>query len=1089
MQKIIQRVIIIAAIATLFAGSNEKILGQIPPDPGGECTNCPPYTNTYVPPSYVPGLKMNISPSDGTNFLLSLLEADSAGKYDIYFATNLISATWNDTLQGTNGQTNFILSFPVSQSGFFRAARTDPAVADAGGISFYFLNGFVNSNITSAVVNGGVAAATAIVVDSTNFAGATWIPFSSMPLVDIGTNEGVHEVWFGFMGTNGIVYWTSDTVTLDRTPPVIVITNPVSSTTSRPIIQVQGYSLEPLSSIYFDVINDTGGITNLQGFVTEQNFDTNQFKSTTNWLQCFDVELTNGVNTIVVHAADLAGNVTTTNINIALDFSGDTNPPVISLTWPQDGAQISGTNFTLRGVLDDETAQVMAQLVDTNGVTNIVSGTVERNGTFWLEDLPLNMGANSVSIIATDAAGNSSVTNLTVFQSGVILTINPVSDDQLNQSFATVSGTVSDPSYGVWVNGVPMTVDSSGHWTTNNVPVYGKGTATFDAIAYPPGQSPNLRIRMNANSDPSPVQASQVSEQPPVVFVNQYSDNWYDTSFVAGSFGGSKNYNATIDNSGHLSFQGNGTFFSHLVQDYGGWTDTTYNWSDADPIGTYTTVGVDIDGEPVNETGSGYGDFENPDPYGIPSVSWDYTWVAGFTISHCYASIGYTWTGDSGSKNYGRSSKTFMKLRTGGKSGISKKTLFKMSAGAMEYGRPSYIDWCPDEWYGTLVTGIAPDRIRVLGKNLGNDGNLFIVLPDNATLDLGATAPGRHYSLGVGATKHKLAIFANGNPLVDDRVRVGANFCAGQNVSFSPHFYPDLPAGTVSSKTAHWNFTGQFVTAWTQWVGMYGGTYFYGSKDYYLDNSVLALENSYAWWTKGGNPAPEQETATLGIMVEFANGQKAFLKRTGLFTMYQPGIDFQIIPPPAAVHIDYISMVIALRIGKNISSGQLTDLMGFTADIHSDVKFPGEIIATQLINRNSSIDGIPFSGTDGSFWLDASETYPNSHDNVIRQQPTAPYCYGQSLFSDGPGIGIQIASWASINDTLKTYFRFRPSGGNSIWVTLGRVDWNWFGSVEYTGLNPLDPNSWTLTTSGIGGPYFSPTDEPPQWHLTYLPEE
>ncbi len=126
---------------------------------------------------------MNISPSYGTNILLSLLEADSAGKYDIYFATNFISATWTDVLQGTNGQTNFILPFPVSQSGFFRVARTDPAVADAAGISFYFLNGFVNTNITLAAITGGPAAATAILADSTNFAGVTWIPFSSMPFV------------------------------------------------------------------------------------------------------------------------------------------------------------------------------------------------------------------------------------------------------------------------------------------------------------------------------------------------------------------------------------------------------------------------------------------------------------------------------------------------------------------------------------------------------------------------------------------------------------------------------------------------------------------------------------------------------------------------------------------------------------------------------------------------------------------------------------------------------------------------------------------------------------------------------------------
>ena len=275
MRKVIQKVVVIAAIATLFAGLTEKVFSQMPPGGGGGSTNEPP---TWTPSPYVPGLKMNISPPDSTNFHLSLLEADSAGKYAIYFATNLISATWNSVLQGTNGQTNFTLPIPASQSGFFRVARADQAVADASGISFFFLSGFVNTNITSAAVTGGPAVATAILVDSTNFAGATWIPFSSTPSVDIGTNEGTHVVWLGFRGTNGVVYWTSDTVTLDKTPPVIVIANPVFSTTSRPIIQVQGYGTEPLSSIYFDVTNAAGSMTDQQGFVTAQYFDTNTFE-------------------------------------------------------------------------------------------------------------------------------------------------------------------------------------------------------------------------------------------------------------------------------------------------------------------------------------------------------------------------------------------------------------------------------------------------------------------------------------------------------------------------------------------------------------------------------------------------------------------------------------------------------------------------------------------------------------------------------------------------------------------------------------------------------------------------------------------
>ncbi|HEY1716921.1 MAG TPA: hypothetical protein VGH42_01350 [Verrucomicrobiae bacterium] len=376
---------------------------QSPPDLGDICTNCPPPTNTYAPIPYVPGLKLAVSPLSGTNLPIKLLEADAAGKYDIYYASNLASPTWSDVLQGTNGQTNFTLTFPSSGNGFFRAARTDAPITNAANVAFSFPNLFVNTNLIMVSANGGPAAGMAVLVNSTNFSDARWIPFSSIPLVLLGTNDGTYEVWFGFQGSDGTDYWSTATVTLDTTPPSIVITNPVSITTSKPILQLQGYSLEPLSSICFDVTNAAGSLTNQQGFVTAQGFDTNKFDFTTNYFQCFDVPLIQGTNLITVHATDLAGNVTTSNVIVILDFSGNTNPPMIAVTWPQDKTAISGTNFTLRGLLDNETARVTAQIVNNN-VTNIVGGLVERDGKFWVENLPLASGTNILKVIAMDAA-------------------------------------------------------------------------------------------------------------------------------------------------------------------------------------------------------------------------------------------------------------------------------------------------------------------------------------------------------------------------------------------------------------------------------------------------------------------------------------------------------------------------------------------------------------------------------------------------------------------------------------------------------------------------------------------------------------
>jgi len=45
-----------------------------------------------------------------------------------------------------------------------------------------------------------------------------------------------------------------------------------------------------------------------------------------NTFQAFDLLLTNGLNTVTLHATDLAGNVMTTNFSFTLDYATATNP-------------------------------------------------------------------------------------------------------------------------------------------------------------------------------------------------------------------------------------------------------------------------------------------------------------------------------------------------------------------------------------------------------------------------------------------------------------------------------------------------------------------------------------------------------------------------------------------------------------------------------------------------------------------------------------------------------------------------------------------------------------------------------------------
>jgi hypothetical protein len=277
----------------------------------------------------------------------------------------------------------------------------------------------------------------------------------------------------------------SETITNDTEAPVLVVTNPVSGTVDEPMIQLEGYSTTALSGLTFDVSNAAEVVTGQQGFVTDQYYDENLGKFTTNYFQCFDVDLTNGLNIITLHATGLAGDVTTSNFTFTVDYSGKTNPPAVRITWPQNGMQVSGSSFTLDGMLADPTASVAAQIVDTNGAISTASGVVERNGRFWLDNLPLNGGTNTLTITVTDAAGNTSVTNLCVVKSTLLVTMNPVTPaSRLWEPKVNLTGTISDPSQAVWVNGVKGHNNGNGTWFANNVPTTPGGVASFTIDAY-----------------------------------------------------------------------------------------------------------------------------------------------------------------------------------------------------------------------------------------------------------------------------------------------------------------------------------------------------------------------------------------------------------------------------------------------------------------------------------------------------------------------------------------------------------------------------------------------------------------------------
>src|SRR5205823_478416 len=116
--------------------------------------------------------------------------------------------------------------------------------------------------------------------------------------------------------------------------------------------------------------------------------------------------------------------------------------------------------------------------------TNAMEGIVERNGCFWMEDLPLFGGTNTLSITAMDAASNIMTTNISIVQSSVDLAITNI-DGDLNDLAVTVQGTINTSGYTIWVNGVRTNISTNGTWTAENVPLNEGGTVVIQARAIP----------------------------------------------------------------------------------------------------------------------------------------------------------------------------------------------------------------------------------------------------------------------------------------------------------------------------------------------------------------------------------------------------------------------------------------------------------------------------------------------------------------------------------------------------------------------------------------------------------------------------
>jgi len=197
------------------------------------------------------------------------------------------------------------------------------------------------------------------------------------------TTEGASQVISGTAkDAAGNTTTTSVSLNIDKTPPTI-------SGTISPAPNGAGWN-NSNATVSFTCNDALSGVANCPSPVSITTEGANQVVSGT--------------------AVDVAGNTASASVAVNLDET----PPTLSIDSPTNGATFTSPSATVSGTVSDALSGISAV------ICNGASGTVE-SGAFSCSPM-LSAGLNTISVQATDIAGNQKTTAVTVSASGFTLT-------------------------------------------------------------------------------------------------------------------------------------------------------------------------------------------------------------------------------------------------------------------------------------------------------------------------------------------------------------------------------------------------------------------------------------------------------------------------------------------------------------------------------------------------------------------------------------------------------------------------------------------------------------------------------------------
>ena len=160
------------------------------------------------------------------------------------------------------------------------------------------------------------------------------------------------------------------------------------------------------------------------------------------------VPLGEGTTTLTARAEDRAGNAAEASRQVVRD----TQAPTLAITDPAPGTVVPGATIAIRGTASD----AHLDRVEVNGTRATLAGES------WSLTVPLQEGANEVSVRAVDRVGTSSQASVSVTrdsQAPAVRIEQPADAARLNVQSIAVSGTVEqEEGIAVTVNGAAATI-------------------------------------------------------------------------------------------------------------------------------------------------------------------------------------------------------------------------------------------------------------------------------------------------------------------------------------------------------------------------------------------------------------------------------------------------------------------------------------------------------------------------------------------------------------------------------------------------------------------------------------------------------